>query len=404
MVLALAILIRFGWIAINYSPDFARFQSGDYRLYEIGGEHILQHGDFSNSLFLVRPPLFPLLIAFLGLNTSAVLVVNALVGALLAPLTLFLALRIGLQPRLALIAGVIAAVDPPSVIYSAYLGTEALANTFLAAAVCAFLIGVTSAKRTVMWGIASGILLVLATYTRPSSYLLWIPLGIGVLLFARKYARFAIAFMIVSGVGIGLWIVHNGVVFGNPTFSTIGVYNLLYYRAASVEHLATNQDLDTVYTELSTRVEALLGRDTSLVDAGTRHGHYAATAALQDAMQSVAINVFISHPLEYLVGIPIGLMRILILIEGVPNWAVAVVALWNTSLLALTLVGLELARRTRKYRELGTAVLIFAYYILGTIVVQTSGIDVRARTVLIPVLASAAAFALSKWCGSTERR
>lgn len=398
----LAILMQLGWIALNYSPQFERFQSGDYRLYEMGGEHILQDGDFSNSLFLVRPPLFPLLIALLGLNTGTVLVVNAFIGAMTAPLTLFLARRIGLPPRWALIAGVITAIDPPNLIYSAYLGPEALANTLFAAALCLFVIGVTSEKRTLLWGIGGGVLLVLSSYARPASYLLWIPLGFAVVFFARKYARFAVVFMIVSAVGVGLRIVHNGIVFGNPTFSTIGVYNLLYYRAASVEHFAGNQDMDTVYTDLSTRVEALLGRDTSFVDAGTRHHHYAATAPLQNAMQTVALDIFVSHPVEYLVGIPIGLVRILILIGGVPTWAVVLVALWNTALLAMTLVGFEFARRARKYRALGTALLICAYYILGTIVVQTSGIDTRGRTILTPVLACAAAFALAKWFGRRQ--
>ena len=309
-LLLLACGLRLGWIALNYTPDLSRFQNGDYTLYAIGGAHILDQHDLSNSLFLVRPPLFPLLIAGVGGSALAGLIVNALIGGLAAPLTLILARRSGVPPPWALVAGLIVAVDPPSLVYSAYLGAEALANTLLLLALVALVIGVDSPRGGLWWGIGAGIALVLSAWARPASYLLWIPLGIGLVIAHRQRWRMIVAFVLVSAAGIGLWMAHNAAVFGNSNFSTIGVYNLLYYRAASVEHQATGQDLDSVYIDLSTRVEARLGHDTSGIDAGTRQGHYAATAPLHAAMTAVALDVFRAYPLAYVYTLPIGAARI----------------------------------------------------------------------------------------------
>ncbi len=394
-IFLLALAVRLAWIALNYTADFSAFQDGDYTLYAIGGEHILQQGDFSNSLFLVRPPLFPLIIAALDLNTGAVLIFNALVGALAAPLTAMFAGRVGLAPRWAAAAGILVAIDPPGIVYSAYLGPEAIANTLLLLVLWILWTGIDADKHKIGLGIASGLLLVLAAYARPASYLLWIPLGIGIFVFFRKQKRLAVAFMLCSALGIGAWTAHNGLVFETPAFSTIGVYNLLYYRAASVQRMATGQPIDDVYVDLSARVEELLGRDPSAADTGTRHEHYAAAGQTQNAMQAVALDVFKSYPLAYAAGIPIGLARFLIVLNGMSGWAEVIVMLWNLVFLALAAVGIEVARRARNYRFAGLSLLLTAYFIVGTLAVQTSGIDTRARTMLTPIMALAAAFALS---------
>ena len=88
LVFALAVAVRLALIAVQYTNDLARFQSGDYTLYRIGGEHICAQRNTTNSLFLLRPPLFPLLVCLLGVNDWAVLLANAVIGAALAPLTI----------------------------------------------------------------------------------------------------------------------------------------------------------------------------------------------------------------------------------------------------------------------------------------------------------------------------
>jgi hypothetical protein len=62
----IGLILRLGWIALIFTPDFSSFEGGDYRLYELGGEYIRAFGNLQSDAFLVRPPLFPLLIALLN--------------------------------------------------------------------------------------------------------------------------------------------------------------------------------------------------------------------------------------------------------------------------------------------------------------------------------------------------
>jgi 4-amino-4-deoxy-L-arabinose transferase-like glycosyltransferase len=380
------------WVAWS-TPDFSRFDFGDYALYRIGAEHLLQTGNFDNSLFLVRPPLFSLFVAVLGVNSNAVLAANVLMGAVIVPLTAILARAMGLQTRIALLAGTVAALDPTSIIYSVYLGAEAIANLLLVFALILFFFGLR-ARRWIGWMTAAGLLFSLSAWARPATYLLWIILAGWIAILQRGKLRYAVVLAIVCFVGIFAWILHNQIVFGSSTYSTIGGYNMLYYRAASVERTALGtDDMDAVYTELSRRVEQRLGRDTSAVDAGTRHGHYAATPALQAAMQAVALDIFSAHPLEYLITIPLGLYRILFTINSLPSWTLPIQIVWNGGLLLFALWGLVILWQ-RDQRALALLLaLICAYYIGGTLIVQTSGIDTRARTMITPILAILAAIA-----------
>lgn len=393
----LASVLRLIWIVANYTDDFSRFQNGDYTLYAIGGEHFAEHHDFSNSLFLVRTPLFPLLITLLDSNTTVVLIVNALFGAAAAPLTMLLAREFSIPTSGQISAGLIVAFDPPSLIYNAFLGPESLANTWLLIAIVILVAGLSARRRIVAAGIAAGVALVLSSLARPASYLLWAPLGVWLLLFSRPKSWLIIPFMLTAAIGCGAWIAHNALVFDNPTFSTIGAYNLLYYRAASIERIAANQDIDDVYTALSTRVEERLGRGISQIDSGTRYSHYAATADVQNAMQAVALDVFIAHPLIYLATIPIGLTRILILVDNVSEWVEVILGAWNGVLLLLTVIGVIRMLRQRDTLMAGVTIIVCGYFIFGTILVQTSGIDSRAHTMLTPLFAIAATTTLGIW-------
>lgn len=90
----LALGLRLAWGLGALASDVSLVDQGDYASYRLAAQHLLQHGDFSNSLFLYRPPAFPLLIALTGLNDFSVIAVNALAGALLTPLTWLVARRL----------------------------------------------------------------------------------------------------------------------------------------------------------------------------------------------------------------------------------------------------------------------------------------------------------------------
>ncbi|MEP6984796.1 MAG: hypothetical protein ABI970_04320 [Chloroflexota bacterium] len=395
-VFVLACVLRFALIIAWYTPNLQNFSGGDYKLYSIGAEDILQRGSFDNSLFLIRPPLFPIMISVLGLNANIVLVVNAILGALIAPLTYLFARQCRLSKSLSLLAALIVAVDPASIIYTAFLGSEALANIGLLISLILLLASLRSSglRSGLLLATIAGVALAFSSLARPATFLLWAVLAVwGMIAYRRKWAL-VIVFMLVSAIGVGTWIVHNGVVFGNYTFSTIGTYNLLYYRAASVESRGAGLTLDETYTELSRRVEARLGHDTSKVDAGTRYGHEAATAELQPVIQNVALEVFIKYPIIYLLTVPIGLYHILALTDVASPLAMVIIMGWNLCLVVATGAGLIVLYRKMRRDMFWLILLICAYYIVGTLVVQTSGIDTRARTMLTPLMAIAAVYCL----------
>lgn len=397
LIFAVALGLRFGYAAARWNDDLiSAFNSGDYTLYRIGGEHILAEGDFTNSLFLIRPPLFPLLVALLDVQHSAILLANAAIGAALAPLTIILARQMGLDAVLASLAGLIVALDPASVVYSSFLGPESLANITLLIMLIALLSGIR--QRNTMLQLAAGALagvaLVLSVLSRPAPFLIWTGLGVWLLLISRRHWRTVFAYILISVVGIGAWVAHNARVFDNPTVSSVSSYSLLYYRAASVEHWATGHDMDTVYTDLARRVEARLGRDTSQVDTSTRHTHYTGPAELTSAMNAVAFETFANHPLEYLYTLPLGVARMFGFTNMLPRWAIPFEVVWNTALVLGAATGLWIAYRQRRWLLFWGIVLVSAYFTVGTLFVQTSGLDTRMRTMFTPHLAVACALAI----------
>jgi hypothetical protein len=389
LIFLAALAVRLAYIGARYTDDLSAFQTGDYTLYWIGADHMLSEGDLSNSLFLARPPLFPALIAALDLDNLAVLLCNAVLGALLAPLSAILARQLALGPRAALAVGLIAALDPASVVYSAFLGPESLANlTFLGMTVALLHAVLTCrGRRALLWGGAAGLLLVLSTLTRPAPYLIWIPVAIWLALFYRAQWRTVAVYVLVGVIGIGAWIGHNARVFDNPTVSSISAYNLLYYRAASVEHWGTDHDMDTVYADLARRVEQRLGHDTSGVSSMTRHSQYTGPRALTDAMTATAFETFRQYPAAYVATIPIGVARMYGFTTTLPRWTRVLEVPWNLVLMLGALAGVLVAVRRRAWLLAIGVALPVLYFTAGTLFVQTSGMDTRMRTMLTPFLA-----------------
>ncbi|MBN1287930.1 MAG: glycosyltransferase family 39 protein [Anaerolineae bacterium] len=397
----LALVVRFA-AAAGYLNDPSPLGGGDYGLYSIGGEHIRDYGDFSNSLFLARPPLYPLMICVLGLNTGAVLLVNCALGALLAPLSYILARQMALDEPFALLAGAILIFDPAEVAYSANLYTEPLANTLLLSAIMLLLFSVRRAKWVGAAG--AGALLALSALARPAAYLLWVLLGIILLVAYRRRWRIVMVFAGVCAAGVLGWTVHNGIVFGHYTFNTVGPYTMLYYRAVSVERFATGQEVDAIYEDFARRVEARLGHDTANVDAGARHGHLAATPEVQQALTAVALEVFAAHPLAYLATIPQGLVRMFAHTPVLAAWLIPFDVAWNGLFVTGTVLGLWFAYRRKQWLLFGLVFWLGAYYVAGTLAVSVSAIDTRKRTMLTPLMAVTFAYAVQEIVTRQKKR
>jgi 4-amino-4-deoxy-L-arabinose transferase-like glycosyltransferase len=395
LIFMLALGLRLTLAAVWYTDDLRQFDSGDYALYRIGAEHWLAQGDFNNSLFLVRPPLFPLLIALLGANNLTVLLVNAVIGALCAPLTVVLS-RV-LSSRSAYLAGLIVALDPASIVYSSFLGPEPLANLFLLVAIITVLLSWNAQMPRAALGLAAlaGLALALSMAARPAAFMLWLPLGLWLLLRDRRRWQRMMVFVVPCAAWVLLWTGHNASVLGSPTYSTISTYNLLYYRAAAVERFATGSDIDVVYTRLSREVEDHLGNFDTPVDAERRFHHFTPDSAQQSAMTAAALEVFRAYPLHYVALIPVGVFNMFLETGKLNGFWHLFDMVWNGVLLVGTLIGLLLALHGREWPLFWCVLLIGAYFTAGTLFVQTSGMDTRMRTMLTPLMAVSTAYALS---------
>ncbi|MBI1259359.1 MAG: phospholipid carrier-dependent glycosyltransferase [Chloroflexi bacterium] len=397
LIFLLALTLRSGLAALRYTDDFKNFENGDYALYSIGGDYFSSAHDFRNSLFLVRPPAYPVLISLLHNDNRLILAADILAGALVAPVAYLLALQLGLSINLSLIAALIVAVDPGSIAYSAFLGPEPFANLLLAAALTALLYAMRTIRRgrVLLWGAISGVLLALASLTRPASYLLWIPLGLWLLITQRKRWPAILVFVLINALALFGWTAHNGQVFGNPAFSTTGPYTMLYYHAAAVEHYVSGKTSAEVFTDINRRIETRLGRDPDKADSGTNQGYLAATIDIQNAETAEALAIFKAYPLLTLATFPLGFVRMFAYTQTLPRWLSVIDIPFNLALLLGTVIGLLLALRRRQWMLFWGVLLTCAYFTAGILLVKTTALDTRERSMLTPLMAAACAYAVA---------
>lgn len=160
------------------------------------------------------------------------------------------------------------------------------------------------------------------------------------------------------------------------------------------------KDINATYVKLATRVEERLGNDVTDIGPAKKWEHRGNWPAQAEAMRAVALAVFLEHPLEYVLTLPVGVYRVLFEVKaearnlngfGFPVW---VGVLWNSGLLAIAGAGCWHLLRRRQWSTAAFLLLPCAYFILGTLLVQTSGIDTRARVMITPLLAVMASYGL----------
>ncbi len=404
-IILLGLALRIAYTASIYGPALNLDYPGDYWDYHIAAKQILA-GDtaFTHPIFLVRPPVYPLIVAALNVNRPLLIMLNQLLAIMIIPLTHVLARQLRLPRKLALLAALLVALDPTSIKYSGILLAEPLANLLLAAAFVALLALKRTETRTatVTWGLLAGALIALAALTRPAAYLLWIPLGLWIV-GARsgngKRGWAALAIALPSVLGMGAWQSHNARIFDNGNFTSIGAYNLLYYRAAASLHLAQGRaDAEAVDLSLARRVEERLGNETDQISLDWKERHRANTGRVDAAMRDIALEVMLSHPAASALTTLVGVYQSLVEVWGALS---LIGGIWNIALLLAAALGLWQLLRRRRWVEALFLLLPCAYFIGGTALVCTTCMDSRARVMVTPLLAVMAAYglarAITKW-------
>jgi hypothetical protein len=412
LITILALGIRLIWGLTQLSQDVLNVDEGDYALYRIGAEHILSEGDLTNSLFLVRPPAFALVVAFFNLNNAAIIIFNAILGALLTPLTYILARQLKLSHVVALLAAGVVSVDPLTVQYTAFLGPEALAFVgALAMMVC--LLAVVEIRSTA-WALGAGAgaaaMFLLSVYSRPSIYLVWVGLVIWLLFVNWRRWPALLLFVILSLAGMQVWVDHNARVFDNPTFSSISAYTMTYYHAVAVVNQATEMSIPEIELDIARRVEEKLGRDPALVDENSKHGYLAASPEIEAALQAVSFEIFREYPLTFIATFPIGFIRLYHLAPSVPPFSELLkiqnypLVVWNWLVLLLGVLGVIQAARTQRWLLFWSVLLLFGYFTAGTLLSKSAGLSGRERTIIFPYMAIACAYGASVlWSGLRKR-
>lgn len=402
-IFIVALVVRLVWGLSQLERGFLFVSEGDYNLYQIGAEHFRAYGNFDNSLFLVRPPLFPLIVAALNDNHTLIIVMNAFLGALIAPLLMLIACQLGFSYRVIILAGILIALDPLHIPYTAFLGPEALSFVTALAMFSALLAlyHAEGGRIAWFWGVIAAIMLLVSAYARPSIYLIWTGLSVW-LLFIRPHYWYAIlTFAILSFAGIQVWSQHNERVFNNATFSSIGAYTMTYYRAAAILNQANpDMPIADVYIEIGQRVEERLGNDPSLVDASTQHGYLAASPEVEAALSATSFDIFRAHPEWYIATLGLGIIRYFNLLPSFPpfanltNPALYPPIIYNWLILGSATMGLFLCFARKKLLAFWGLILFCGYFSVGTLVVKSAGLTARERSVIIPLIVLLAAYGI----------
>ncbi|HEX4145205.1 MAG TPA: glycosyltransferase family 39 protein [Pirellulales bacterium] len=295
LVLLLALLLRGGLLAAAWhnAPDLHTLYTGDSATYVTPAQSLLTAGTFSagpspdgNLPEIYRTPGYPLLLTA-GLRAEHLeLVTVALQMALgLASILLLyhLAWKLTASPTAALVASLLMAVEPLSIVYTSYVMPETL-FTFLLLASLSLLLHYLRAS-SLLALVAAAILLAAATFVRPITY--YLPALFALLLLVRAAigrrdtsgcstvsaggakaagrgraagCLAAVAFGVLAFAPCAAWQVRNYRETGYSGFTGIPECNLYFSQAASIVARQSGKPIQQVQAEFGQYDEQLLAQ------------------------------------------------------------------------------------------------------------------------------------------------
>ena len=186
-----------------------------------------------------RTPGYPVFLRLMPSLRSAIAFQACMSAAVCFLLGSFVYRRWGIAPGA--VAALLLACDIPSIVASGSLMTECLFQNLLTAAVLLGLLAATLprvSRAAAPLILGAALLLGVATLVRPIGFLLPLLAPVPVLLIResnlkRKISLGVVAFLLPALI-TGAWIIRNGRSTGIWTLSTVGAYNLYYYRAGGI--------------------------------------------------------------------------------------------------------------------------------------------------------------------------
>ncbi|HEY0604215.1 MAG TPA: glycosyltransferase family 39 protein [Herpetosiphonaceae bacterium] len=268
IVLAAIVLRLLVFAYIAHEPR--KFYTYDSDGYDRRAMNLLRYGVFASEKEppltpdLDRTPVYPVMIAGVfavaGHTPGAVILLHILLAGVTALLTFMLARELGLPSSVGVLAALIFAVDPLSIMTTNYLLTETLFTTLLVGSVWAVVRFWNSGLWR--WLLLSAVLVALTSLTRPISQFLPIAMLPLFVLAARKGQRrlwlaAGAVFAVLSLALTYTWAVRNYNATGLFTLSTISDTNLIYYRARAVLAEAEGTSQDQAWDKLEARINQI---------------------------------------------------------------------------------------------------------------------------------------------------
>lgn len=399
MTTLIAVFLRAVFVLLYATPGFAALGmgGGDGFGYHRLALSFLKTGLLNDPLFLARPPLFPLFIASLfyltnNINPSVIILANLLLSSATAGLTFVLASRLGLSFHIALISGLLVALDPSSAYYGICPLSEAMFGFLLILGLFFFAKSCVPGNLhlpTFFTASLAGITFGLAMLVKPVAMLYWL-VPSSILIFFRQKRRESILIIAFSLTCLAGWTLHNKLTWGIPTFSSAGTWNMLFIRGVGVLNRVSDEPPRLKEKQLVVEIEKRIGNTVTVATAASPQDYLETTDPRRlAAMRDLAWRIYREHLGWYLLMIPVGLVRMFF---GVPfsfTFSLVVKLIYAVIYLA----GLTGIYTLWKQERRDVAFLIGAtigYFSMITVTAQTAAAGTRFCIPFFPLLAIAA--------------
>jgi 4-amino-4-deoxy-L-arabinose transferase-like glycosyltransferase len=251
------------------------------------------------ALSVLRTPGYPALIAIVrtvGGGIRLLVLVQCVLGALSAVLAAWLGYRIG-GVAVGVVAGLVVAIDPTSIISTQYVLTETVYTFLLLGSVLLFLRALE--KPSLAHAASAGLVLAGSVLVRPLG--LWLtPVLVAVWVFRsrREVIGYAAVLLVAFIIPLACWGARNVWVADYPGISSVQDETLLSYRAAP----AMAYETGVPRAEAQARLAAA---------AAVRAGSHPTVGQLGAARRAIAIAELKQHPIGLIRVTVVGLATIL---------------------------------------------------------------------------------------------
>ena len=240
IALSLRLLLILSVLLKNHEGIYVYDSYGYWQI----GYNVLENGIFSQdhqgtlNPDAFRTPLYPLLLSglmYIGAGSFGMLLLQLLLSSLTAVIVYNCSRRLFAQKNISLIAGLIIALDIPSIIFTGLILTESIFTFLFAASLYHMIVYLQGKNKSSL--IYSGIFHGLAMLCRPVALITFF-IFLTIILFSDPSFRTRVKRIFIYGITVLLvlspWLMRNKVVFNSFFLSRISAHVLHNYHAASI--------------------------------------------------------------------------------------------------------------------------------------------------------------------------